>query len=103
MSAPAVETAPFSNCTTSWEAAQSILEPPERIRAKAKKAVLKAILQAPNGMTCDEIEVALNMSHQTVSARVRDLVKDRFLIMDSGKVRKTRSGRNAIVWMEFPL
>lgn len=95
-----IETAPFSNRTTSWEAAQSVLEPPERISAKAEKAVLRAILQAPDGLTCDEIEEKLNMSHQTVSARVRGLVRKGGFIVDSGKVRKTRSGRNAIVWKE---
>lgn len=95
-----METAPFSNRTTSWEAAQSIMEPPERVRARAERAVLRAILQAPDGLTCDEIETQLNMSHQTVSARIRGLVRKGGYIVDSGKVRKTRAGRNAIVWKE---
>ena len=91
---------PFSDRGTSWEAAQSILEPPEFLRAKAKKAVLKAILKATKGKTCDELETDLGMSHQTVSARIRDLVRDGGYIMNSGERRRTRSGRFAIVWKE---
>ena len=52
---------------------------------------------AAAGKTCDEIEALLGLSHQTVSARVRDLVKaDR--VYDTGERRATRSGRKAIVW-----
>ncbi len=48
-------------------------------------------------MTCDELETLLNLSHQTASARVRDLSM-RGDIKDSGKRRNTRTGRKAIVW-----
>ena len=51
----------------------------------------------PKGATCDEIEVALSMSHQTASARVRDLFKAGS-IRDSGIRRNTRTGRKATVW-----
>lgn len=51
----------------------------------------------PNGATCDEIEVALSLSHQTASARVRDLFKAGN-IRDSGIRRNTRTGRKATVW-----
>lgn len=50
------------------------------------------------GMTCDEVEVALSLSHQTASARIRDLVKAG-AIVDSGQRRKTRSGRKAAVYV----
>lgn len=50
------------------------------------------------GATCDDVEVALGMKHQTVSARIRELVQMN-LIVPRG-VRKTRSGRNATVWMK---
>lgn len=54
------------------------------------------------GATCDEIEVALNLRHQTASARINELVEKKYLV-DSGKVRKTRSGNNAIVWLsDYP-
>lgn len=51
------------------------------------------------GATCDEIEDKLKMSHQTASARVRELAL-KSVIKDSGARRKTRSGRKAIVWVE---
>ena len=51
----------------------------------------------PKGATCDEIEVALSLSHQTASARVRDLFKAGS-IRDSGLRRNTRTGRKATVW-----
>ena len=51
----------------------------------------------PKGATCDEIEVALSLSHQTASARVRDLFKAGS-IRDSGIRRNTRTGRKAAVW-----
>ena len=49
-----------------------------------------------NGGTCDELEIATGIIHQTASARVRELVKAG-LIADSGRTRKTRSGRRARV------
>lgn len=48
------------------------------------------------GMTCDEVEVALGLSHQTASARIRDLVKAS-VIVDSDSRRPTRTGRKAAV------
>lgn len=60
--------------------------------------IYKCILQSPDGMTCDEIETLLEMRHQTVSARIRDLVLDG-LIFDTEARRKTRSGRGARVYM----
>lgn len=50
------------------------------------------------GSTCDEAEIALNLRHQTASARFTALRK-RDEIMDSGERRPTRSGRKAIVWI----
>lgn len=51
--------------------------------------------------TCDEMEVSLELSHQTVSARIRRLVQLGKL-MDSGLRRPTRSGRGATVWKVAP-
>lgn len=47
-------------------------------------------------MTCDELEVALGMRHQTCSARVADLKKEG-RIVPTGLKRKTRTGCNAAV------
>lgn len=61
--------------------------------------------QGPHGSTDDEIEAALDLKHQTASARRRDLEK-MGLITKQWKpcgtkyvVRKTRSGRNAGVYI----
>ena len=53
------------------------------------------------GVTDDEMEVLLGMSHQTTSARRRELVL-KGLIGTNGDKRKTRSGRNAQVWRTQP-
>lgn len=49
------------------------------------------------GMTCDAIEHAMRRSHQSVSARVNDLMTAGW-IYDSGRRMKTRSNRPAVVW-----
>lgn len=50
------------------------------------------------GCTCDEVEDALGLSHQTCSARFRDLSASGQLAT-YGEVRPTRSGRKALVWV----
>jgi hypothetical protein len=70
----------------------------ERIQSVApnlREAVYQIIKRVP--MTTDEIEALTDLRHQTASARVNDLMKMR-MVFDSGDRRKTRSGRNAIVW-----
>jgi len=47
--------------------------------------------------TCDEIEEWAGMRHQTASARICEL-RDRQYITDTGKRRKTRTGRNAAIY-----
>jgi hypothetical protein len=49
------------------------------------------------GSICDETERILNMSHQTCSARYRQLAQAG-LIVETGETRATRSGRQAAVW-----
>lgn len=51
-----------------------------------------------DGATCDEIEAALGLSHQTASARVTE-AKARGEIVANGKRRRTRSGRWAGVYV----
>lgn len=51
-----------------------------------------------HGATDDEIEQDLDLIHQTVSARRRELVL-LGKVVDSGRTRPTRSGRQATVWM----
>lgn len=58
--------------------------------------------RASYGMTCDELEAMSGLMHQTASARVYELHK-LGAIYDSGRRRKTRSGRKATVWLARPL
>ena len=80
---------------TSLEALNSLGESKGAMKSKIFK-----LIQEKGGMTCDEVEVALNMKHQTVSARIRDL-RSEAAIRDYSERRRTRSGRNAVVWKPY--
>jgi len=69
----------------------------ESAKANDLLRVHRCILNAPDGMTCDEVEEFLNMKHQTASARIRDLVLNG-LVFDTKARRKIRSGRSARVY-----
>ena len=85
-----------SKSNTSAEALKSI----EDHRARMRTEVMKEIMaQGAHGSTTYEIEQALNMLHQTASARVYELT-GRGQIVDSGRRRKTGSGRNAVVHVQ---
>jgi len=69
--------------------------------AKPKMPSLKSqitkmlLLNGPS--TCDELELLLERSHQSVSAQLTGMKNDG-LIEDSGERGKTSSGRSAIKW-----
>lgn len=88
-------TAPFvAGSATSQAAATSI----NGSAANLRNTVLSTIRAAgAHGMTCDEVEVALSMRHQTASARIRELFL-RNQIFDSTRRRRTRSNHTAVVW-----
>jgi len=52
----------------------------------------------PQGMTADELSNFFELPAQSVSARINGLHRDGYIV-DSGIRRKTRYGRNAIVWV----
>jgi hypothetical protein len=87
---------PHVNTDTSFAAAKSIEPSITRLARMVKAFVIKR-----DGATCDEVEVALGLTHQTASARIRELVL-RGQVHDGGERRKTRSGRSAIVWIPGP-
>jgi len=87
--------APHVDTNTSRAAARSI-EP--KVGDIAQKVLTFVKACGPDGATCDEVEDALELRHQTASARVRELVQLGKLF-DSGRERKTRSGRRATVWV----
>jgi len=60
-----------------------------------RRRILEALAAFPS--TDDELEKALGMSHQSLSAARRGLVKDGH-VEASGDLRKTSSGSMAQVW-----
>ena len=79
---------------TSQSAAESLSD--ETV-ANMRGKVLAFVKESMIGATCDEVEVALCMRHQTASARLRELVLDGKL-QDTGERRLTRSCRPARVY-----
>lgn len=84
----------YSNPSTSKGAAESVKE---RAAPMRQRFLAELQVRGSFGATCDELEQAFDMAHQTVSARFTEL-KLKGLVVDSGKKRPTRSGRAAIVW-----
>ncbi len=80
---------------TSAAAALSVAADTPRLREMVLFAVRAT---GDQGMTCDEAEMLLGMRHQTISARFTEL-RDGGWIRDSGQRRRTRSLRNAAVWV----
>ena len=100
----AVNTTPahVRNCETSLDAAESIKPAVPHLQ----KRVLDCVAPMPGGLTCDQVECITGLSHQTCSARFRELASCqppliKKLILDDGTFarRKTRSGRAAYVWI----
>ena len=80
---------------TSKAAAESMIDHAPTVRHRIFQFLVS---RAGRGATDDEIEQALNLSHQTASARRNLLVRDG-AIEDSHRKRPTRSGRSATVWI----
>ena len=95
-------TAPHNGTDTSRDAAASIVD---QVNGMCRD-VLRAIREAEDGLTCDEVEQLLSMKHQTASARIRDLTSCQPALLEqrldqaTGKParRATRSGRTARVY-----
>lgn len=69
-------------------------------RADTLRARCLELVKSANklGRTCDELEQMTGERHQTISARVRELVLAE-KIMDSGARRKTSSGSSARIYV----
>lgn len=80
---------------TSIDAAQQIEPHMPRLRAEVLGVCR---VSGPHGATDEEMQMALVMPANTQRPRRVELWK-MGLICDSGQKRKTRSGRNAVVWV----
>lgn len=80
---------------TSREAAESIIDNARQLRAVVFSCVLSC---GEIGVTCDQVEVVMSGRHQTISARIRELVNEGRII-DTGERRPTRSGRGARIYI----
>jgi len=88
--------APFEKASdTSYAAALSL----GGGRSTLRERVFRHILRCGSvGSTDDEVERALDLRHQTVSPRRRELVL-LGAVVDSGRRRRTSSGRTAAVYV----
>ena len=91
-------TLPFSERSTSLEAAESVRECAGTLRAKVFDRIARAGL---GGLTADEIQAETGLGAQTITPRVYEL-RAAGRIMRSGHHRPTRSGRNAHVLIVNP-
>lgn len=87
--------APYVRGSDTSKAAAESVQP---IQGDLRRRVYESIARAGSrGMTCDEVEQATNLKHQTASARVRELFQ-------LGRLRKvgkrpTSSGRQAWIYV----
>lgn len=89
------ESLPFAKGSDTSRAAAKSMQTEAAI---LRDRIYRAIETSDKGMTCDEVEAKLGLTHQTASARVNELMNtDR--IIDSQQRRDTRSGRKAVVWI----
>lgn len=87
------DTIPYAVGSDTSEAAAVSMEP----HVSRLEEVVLGVIERAKGATCDEVEVATGLPHQTASARVNGLMRKQ-VIIDSGERRLTRSGRKAVVW-----
>jgi len=79
-------------------AADAIARAARQERISKREMILREIRQSPEGLTTDEVQTILDLSHQTASARVHELERDGYIV-PSGKRRLTRQGKTAHVWV----
>ena len=81
---------------TSEESARKLEHRVDSLTNKAHRLVRKS---GRLGVTCDELEARHGFRHQTISSRLRCLVLEG-RIVDTGRRRKSRAGRNVRVYIE---
>ena len=81
---------------TSRAAAESMVSPAATYRGQVLAFIRD---RGDYGATADEVQVTLGLTHQNCSARVSELASKFKVIVPSGRMRPTRSGRNAVVYV----
>lgn len=72
------------------------LSTPSKVRSHHRQQIIEKIHEIGDA-TCSELEVLLNLTHQTASARISELKRDE-IIEETGEKRLTSSGRPAHVY-----
>lgn len=67
-------------------------------RGSKKLRILDMILRSPRGVTADELELRTGYKASTVSSTLCGMVKDKMIVY-TNETRKTRSGRDARVYV----
>lgn len=91
---PAPPTLPYAPNSPTSKAAAKAHASPAQIQ---EEQVFSAISRTKgDGLTCQQVEEALEMAHESASARITALVDDGRIVVTS-RTRKTRSGHRARV------
>lgn len=88
-----MESAPHNGTRTSVDAAHAI----KPHVAAQRGRVLTLLAGRPEGMTAQEIEDALSLTGNSVRPRLVEL-REGGSVRDSGRTRKSASGRACVVW-----
>lgn len=88
---------PFSGLTMPTRATSRLAAPGTAEAMTQRRRVLELIRTSPDGMTDDELQVALNMEGNTQRPRRIELYKLGCIEVTSQR-RPTRKGRDAVVW-----
>jgi DNA-binding transcriptional ArsR family regulator len=86
---------PFTPGHTKSDTSRAAAESIAPLTKVLVRKIMVALVARP--MTCAEIETALELSHQTASARLSEMKKFG-LVEDTGERRPTPSGRSAMVY-----
>lgn len=91
-------TAPYQPHSTPSRASADAIAPKA---GTYRQKVYRTLLNAPDGLTDEQMQTMLHMNPSTQRPRRIELV-NAGLAYDSGRTRTTRSGRQATVWLAHP-
>ena len=90
-----MEPTPAHNGTTTSREAAHAIKP--HVSAQRSRVAVCIASAGPLGRTAQEIEEMLSLSGNTVRPRICEL-RENGVIRDSGRTRKSSSGRACVVW-----